>query len=258
MNVIDSSPIQVVSLTSALKRRESFAAFASASETRWSFFDASTEIGPSLRYDENVARRVHGRALSAGEIGAYSSHVAVWRSLLASNERQMIVFEDDVVADWPLIARLAEIDFGAMGIDYLRLFTKIPARFRKLRCPFIDRYHHLIRFTGFALGTQAYLLTRDGASRLLAHAAQISCPVDAFMDKYWQHGVPNVGLYPFPVFERFEPSTIGETRFERPAIDLGDRLRLFSHRLQERLAMVQNALGLDPDGLERALLRRLP
>lgn len=258
MNVIDSSPIQVVSLTSALERRESFAAFAAASRTSWSFFDASTAIGPSLYYDANLARRVHGRTLTAGEIGAYSSHVAVWRSLLDSNKRQVIVFEDDVVADWPLIARLTTVDFNAIGIDYLRLFTKIPARFRKLRCPFIDRYHHLIRFTGFALGTQAYLLTRAGARRLLAHAAQITCPVDAFMDKYWQHRVPNVGLYPFPVFERFDASSIGETRFERQAIDVTDRLRLFSHRLQERLAMVQNALGLDPDGLERALLRRLP
>jgi glycosyl transferase family 25 len=258
MNVIDSSPVQVVSLLSARERRESFAAFAAGSSIPWSFLDASAELGPRLRYDANIARRVHGRTLSAGEIGAYSSHVAIWRSLLESNQRQVIVFEDDVVADWPLIARLATIDFSEMGIDYLRLFTKIPARFRKLRSPFFDQYHHLIRFTGFALGTQAYLLTRDGARRLLSHAAQIECPVDAFMDKYWQHGVPNIALYPFPVFERFDASTIGESRFERQPIRVADRLPLIARRLQERLAMVQNAMGFDPGGLERALLRRLP
>jgi glycosyl transferase family 25 len=258
MDAVDTTPVAVVSLSAAHERRAMFTKLAADSRLPWSFFDARTAIAPPLRYDESAARRVHGRTLTDGEIGAYTSHVAVWQRLVESTQRQIIVFEDDVVVDWPLIARLASLDFSAMGIDYLRLFTKIPARFRKLRCPFIDRYHHLIRLTSFALGTQAYLITRDGAQRLLKHAMQVECPVDAYMDKYWKHGVPNIALYPFPVFERFDASTIGEARFEKQAIPMRDRVALFSHRLTERLAMVQNALGFDPGGMERALLRRLP
>ena len=140
----------------------------------------------------------------------------------------------------------------------MRLFAKIPARFRKLRVPFIDRYHHLIRITSYALGTQAYLITRDGAERFLRGATQVEAPIDVYMDKYWRHGVPNLALYPFPVFERFESSTIGETRFDKQPIPLADRLPLFARRLQDRFAMVRNSLGLDPGGLERAVLRRLP
>ena len=190
--------VAVVSLPSAHARRAQFAKFAADTPVPWTFFDARTAIAQPLRYHASIARRVHGRELSDGELGAYASHHAVWRQLVDSNQQQIIVLEDDVVADWPFIAQLATLDLSAMGIDYLRLFTKIPPRFRKLRRPFLDRYHHLIRITGFALGTQAYLLTRQGAQRLLKHAEQIESPVDAYMDKYWRHGVPNLALYPFP------------------------------------------------------------
>ena len=255
----DTKPaIAVVSLPSAEVRRALFAKFAADATLPWEFFDARTAIAPPLRYEPAVARRVHGRTLTDGELGAYASHHAVWQQLADSNAPQMIVLEDDVVADWALLSQLATLDFSAMGVDYLRLFTKIPPRFRKLRCPFLDRYHHLIRITSFALGTQAYLFTREGAQRLLKHAAQIESPVDAYMDKYWRHGVPNLALYPFPVFERFDASSIGETRFEKQPIPLPDRVALFSRRLQERFAMVRNALGLDPNGIERQLLRKLP
>jgi glycosyl transferase family 25 len=258
MPQVQKSPIAVISLRSAGARRVHFSKSAADTALAWSFFDAHTAIAAPLEYDAAGARRVHGRGLTPGELGVYASHAAVWRQLLDSNERQMMVFEDDVVADWPLIERLASYDFSAIGVDYLRLFTKIPPRFRKMKSPFLDRYHHLIRITGFALGTQAYMITRSGAERLVKHASRIECPVDAYMDKYWTHGVPNLALYPFPVFERFDASSIGEARFEKQPMPVADRVALFRRRLQERVAMVRNAMGFDPDGIERELLRKLP
>jgi glycosyl transferase family 25 len=258
MPQVEQSAVAIISLSSAHERRAHFTKFAGDAELPWSFFDARTATEPPLVYDAAAARRVHGRGLTPGELGVYASHFAVWQRLLDSDERQMMVFEDDVVADWPLIARLASYDFSAIGIDYLRLFTKIPPRFRKLKSPFLDRYHHLIRITGFALGTQAYMITRSGAERLVKHASKIECPVDVYMDKYWTHGVPNLALYPFPVFERFDASSIGEARFERQPMPAADRFALFRRRLQERFAMVRNAIGLDPDGIEHDLLRKLP
>lgn len=258
MDAAGTTAITVISLAGAHERRAAFAKFAAECGRQWAFFDAHTAIAPPLQYAPRAARRVHGRPLTEGEIGTYASHVVVWQRLLQSNLQQMIVFEDDVVVDWPLISRLAAVDFSAIGVEYLRLFTKIPARFRKLRSPFFDRYHHLIRITRFALGTQAYVITREGARRLLEHATQIECPIDAYMDKYWQHGVPNLALYPFPVFERGEASTIGERRFEKQRVPAGDRIPLFFHRLGERVAMLASALGFDPGGIEAALRKKLP
>jgi glycosyl transferase family 25 len=248
----------VISRQADRSRRARFEAVAADAPVPWTFFDARTAIAAPLQYDDRRARRTHGRTLTSGEIGAYASHYAVWGRLLESNQQQMIVLEDDVVVDWPFIAHLAALDFSAMGIPYIRLFTKIPARFRKLRSSFIDRYHYLIRFTSYALGAQAYIITRAGAEHFMRRATQVDCPVDTYMDKHWRHGVPNLALYPFPVFERFDASTIGETRFEKQPIPAADRLPLFVRRLRDRFAMVQNALGVDPSGFERALLRRLP
>lgn len=250
--------VTVVSLPGARERRARFAAAAVDAGVPWTFFDARTAIAAPLHYDERRARRTHGRTFSAGELGAYASHYAVWEQFLASNLRQTIVFEDDVVVDWALVARLADLDFSAMGLWYMRLFAKIPPRFRKLRTPFIDRYHHLIRITSYALGTQAYVLTREGAERFMCGAKEVESPIDVYMDKYWRHGVPNLALYPFPVFERFDISTIGETRFEKQRIPIADRFALFTRRLQDRAAMVRHRLGLDPGGMERAVLNRLP
>jgi glycosyl transferase family 25 len=250
--------VTVISLPRAGERRAHFAAAAANAGLPWEFFDARTGIAAPLQYDERGARRTHGRVLTAGELGAYASHYAVWERLIASKLPQMIVLEDDVVVDWTLIARLASMDFAGMGISYMRLFAKIPPRFRKLRCPFIDRYHHLIRITSYALGTQAYLITREGAERFMSGAQRVESPIDAYMDKYWRHDVPNLALYPFPVFERFDSSSIGEARFERRPIPIADQLALISRRMQDRFAMVKHASGLAPGRLERALLRRLP
>ena len=41
-------------------------------------------------------------------------------------------------------------------------------------------------------------------------------------------------------------------------LPVADRFALFTRRLHERIAMVRNAIGLDPDGIERELLRKLP
>jgi glycosyl transferase family 25 len=253
----EMTAVTVVSLPGARDRRARFAAAASDAPLAWTFFDARTSIAAPLQYDERRARRTHGRTLTPGEIGAYASHYAVWEQFLASKLPQTIVFEDDVVVDWALVAQLAALDFSAMGLWYMRLFAKIPPRFRKLRIPLVDRYHHLIRITSYALGTQAYVLTREGAERFMGGAKAIESPIDVYMDKYWRHGVPNVALYPFPVFERFEPSTIGETRFEKQRVPVADRFALITRRLQDRVAMVRHGMGLDPGGMERALLNRL-
>ncbi len=148
---------------------------------RWEFFDAHTQLAPLLRHVVGATRSTHGRTLRGGELGCYSSHWSLWRWLVESDCEQMIVLEDDVQVDWRFIDFISGINFADMNINYLRLFAKIPARWRYVATPFLDRYHHLIRFTGYALGTQAYLLTKAGAAQLLATA----WPNDPLSDRYF-------------------------------------------------------------------------
>lgn len=225
MSAAAQTKIWVVSLANAQQRRERFAAAAGADAPAYEFFDAHTALSPDLRHVSGASHATHGRTLRGGELGCYSSHYALWQWLLASDLEQMIVLEDDVRVDWDFIAFLMRNDFSALGIHYLRLFAKIPPRWRYVASPFLDRYHHLIRCTGYALGTQAYLLTRNAAAKLVQHGREVRYPIDVFMDRYWQHGVQNLAIYPFPVIEQFQPSSIGAARFEREPIPFAASLQ---------------------------------
>ncbi|MDB6063260.1 MAG: hypothetical protein JWM78_3363 [Verrucomicrobiaceae bacterium] len=231
--------IWVVSLANAAQRREQFARAVPGDAAAWEFFDAHTQLAPSLLHDSGATRATHGRTLRGGELGCYSSHYALWQWLVDSDYEQMVVLEDDVYVDWPFLNFLIGHDFSKLNIAYLRLFAKIPSRWRYVASPFLDRYRHLIRYTGYALGTQAYVLTKEGAARLLQHGKQVRYPIDVFMDRYWDHGVPNLAIYPFPVLENFQPSSIGQSRFEQEAIPLAIRMQFKFAKIFAKLRMWQ-------------------
>jgi len=238
--------IWVISLSTATERRAQFQQTVAASAIDWSFFDAHTALQGDLRYSAPNSIVHHGRTLRNGELGAYSSHYALWQWLLTSDCEQIVVFEDDVQVDWEYLQFLTRHDFTAMGIPYLRMYTKIPARWRYVQSPFLDRYHHLIRFTSYALGTQGYLLTKAGARSFVQHGQDIRYPVDAFMDQYWEHKVANLGIYPFPIYERSIASTIGEQRFIGESLSAPQRRQFKMRRLQDKLRMWAAYFGPEP------------
>ena len=225
--------VAVISMTDATERRARFAERAREADLAWEFFPAMTSLHPALRYSEEEAIVSKGRPLRAGELGCYSSHYAVWQQVQAGTDDQWIVLEDDVIADWAFLHKLARIDFAAVGIDYLRLYYKWPSRYRVLQTNFIEHARSLVRLSGTAYGTQAYLITRAGAARLLDHCRIVKRPIDDEMDRSWAHGLPNLALFPFPVIEESSQTTIGNARFE--GFDVPEHLklrRLFSRKLE--------------------------
>lgn len=235
--------VWIVSLADADARRAQIGQSLRDVDLDWEFFDAHRALQAGLHYRASDSHSTHGRTLRAAELGCYSSHYSTWQWLHDSDYDQILVFEDDVSVDWDFIAQLAALDFAAMNITYLRLFAKIPPRWRYVASPFLDRYHHLIRCTGYALGTQAYLLTRRGAAALLRCGQRVRYPVDAFLDRYWEHGVPNLALFPFPAFERSQPSMIGEARFAAERTPVAAQLQFRLQRLAVKLRMAYEYIG---------------
>ena len=201
--------VRVIALSQAVERRAQFCAAAKDAAVEWDFFTAYTEASLPLRYDTRLAVQQFGRPLSSGEIGCYTSHYKAWQSLVDSDDDQIIVFEDDVLVDWPIINRVAECDFSKLNIDILRLFATHTFPFDIAIRRFISPHSHLLRNKGLLLGMQGYLLTRRGAEALLSTGNIIAAPVDWVMSRYWEYNVPNYCLFPFPIIERYTPSTIG-------------------------------------------------
>jgi glycosyl transferase family 25 len=220
--------VRVISLDSAKSRRTRFAAHASEARLPWEFFDAQRTCGEELVYDEEGCIARKGRSLSSAELGCYTSHYRVWADFIKSGDSQLVVLEDDVTVDWEYLEKLSKVDLHADGIDYLRMYSLAMPPSRKLG-EYQGRY--LYELLGMSLGAQAYVLTRDGARRLLEHCRLIRSPIDDMMDRSWWGAPPSLALFPYPVMDVHSDSSIGTARDTGPKWTMARRLRRYAFRV---------------------------
>lgn len=199
--------IVVISLASATKRRQQIDAMFAGWGRSWSYFDAHTSLQQSgLTYDPDRIMRSYGRTLTVPQIAVTSSHIAVLSDFIARNAAEhILVLEDDVIFD--IAFPLDELrDFCvAHAIDYIRLFGKHYAEAVRLGF-FYDR--SILRYTTSTTGTQAYIMSRNGAKQFIESFPTIDTTVDLAMDAFWQTGLPIYSIFPYPVIERYAPTSI--------------------------------------------------
>jgi glycosyl transferase family 25 len=199
--------IVVISLPRATDRRRNIEAMFQGTGLTWTYFDAHTSLScRGLRYDLGEAKRLFGRTLSNPEIAVCSSHVAVLNEFLErGSANYILVLEDDCIfdTDFPLD------DFSAFcagnGIDYVRLFGKHYAKAVRLGF-FFDR--SVVRYTTSPAGAQAYLMSKAGARKFLDSYRSIDATVDLAMDKFWITQLPIYSIFPYPIIERYSPTSI--------------------------------------------------
>ncbi len=237
------TPIKVLSLRDAGDRRDIFTGQARDAPS-WTFFDAWEKLSDDLVYDEAGANLRIGRSLSSGELGCYASHFMIWKDLLSSEFEQYMVLEDDVIADWDLITELVNLDFRKSGIDYLRLYHIAPCASLVRRRNFLHRNRFLIELLGVGWGTQGYVITRGAAQRFIDTSRTVVRPIDDHMDRFWEHGIPNLCIFPFPILERAIPSTVGASRGSPVYNSPVGRLFQLHDKLARRLA-VRSRKSLD-------------
>ncbi len=226
--------VRVISLPTAVQRRQQFVAGAQGVALEWAFFDALTEPRAPLVHEPRAALVRAGRALRPGELGCYASHYAVWQEFLSTDAKQLLVLEDDVLVDWEAVQRLAAQDFASLGIHVLKLFATFPIRAQTVRHKFYSDHSHLVRVRGYCYGTQAYVLTRTAAQSLLDCCAVVDMPIDWAMSRYWSYGHTNYAVVPYPVIERLVPSFIGHPPAQRESHPFAARVQRLLWRLRDR------------------------
>jgi glycosyl transferase, family 25 len=234
--------IVVISLPEAGDRRARFAARAAGTSLPWRWFDARRALGPELEHDPEEAIVAKGRPLYPGELGCYASHYAAWTEFLESDADQLLVLEDDTIVDWGFLTKAAVVDLEAAGIVYLRLYAKRPCAFRTLLQNAIERQRSVIEFLDRPLGTQGYLLTRAGARRLLPHCRRVRRPIDDELDRSWDHGIPTLCVFPFPVIEESTASGIEAARWDRFEMPARLKVRRYRMRLTDRVLKLRRAV----------------
>lgn len=226
--------VVVISMTDAAERRRRFQDRARDAQVPWSFFSAHTGLHSALSYDEDDAIVAKGRPMRNAELGVYSSHYAVWMDLLSDSVDQYIVLEDDVMVDWNFLGKLADVDLTATGINYLRLYYKLPVRTALVQENFIERARSLVEVDGTSFGAQGYVITKRGAAIFLDHCRTVTRPIDDEMERTWAHGQRNLAVFPFPIIEEAVVSTIGGSRFEPFVVPRNLKLRRYVERRLER------------------------
>ena len=198
--------IVVISLLTAADRRRRIAAMLEGSGLNWTYFNAHTSLGhPGLRYDPDHVKKKFGRALSTPEIAICSSHIAVLDEFIKrDSSKYILVFEDDVIFDVGFPIEKFTKFCAEKGFGYVRLFGKQYAKAVQLGY-FFDR--HIVRFETSPTGAQAYLMSKSGAGLFLESFRSIDQPVDLAMDAFWRSRLPIYSIFPFPVIERYSPSS---------------------------------------------------
>jgi GR25 family glycosyltransferase involved in LPS biosynthesis len=124
-------------------------------------------------------RRSHTDLVTLGMAGLYVSHVEVWKKVVASGAELALVLEDDAEITPDTLPRMNDVlrqlpppgEWDVWIVGCLTVDAHRPA-------PGLDPAIHEVQEY---YGTQAYVISRRGAQRLLAQAYPMAVQIDAFM-----------------------------------------------------------------------------
>lgn len=244
-----SLEIAIINLERAEERRRFMTEQFAGLDHPWRFFKAHTSlVNPALRYDPQKILRTYGREMTPAQLALCSSHYSVIAEFAETGESDYIlVFEDDVIFDtaFPLgsITTLCRDD----SIHYMRLFGMYYAPAKQLEF-FYDRA--IVRYRSSPAGAQAYILSKEGAARVAETCRDIETAWDLSLDEFWKTGLPIISVFPFPVIERFSPTSVPMN--ELGSLATGDRLAWLKHRAKNKLLKMRTNFklsGSDKAGL---------
>ena len=203
-------PIFVISLARETERRAAMQR--ELAEFEFEFVDAvdgnrlATDSYRS-RLQTEWWRRMRGRELSRGEIGAFLSHYAVWERLVQANTPYAIVLEDDARLEDGFAPVVEEIMKAEAEWEFVYLAPK--KRYRMDRVlPLLGGSRSLVRFRRRAGGAVGYLIRREAAEVLLHYCWRIRAPIDWLTAEWWQNGLRYYAVDPRIVSHAGLPSTI--------------------------------------------------
>jgi glycosyl transferase family 25 len=212
--------IFVISLSDATERRCYVLEQFRRAGLSFSFFDAIRGDGICLHdhfdgIDRTTYRLNTYRDPLPSEVGCFASHRALWR-LSAESREPLLILEDDceLYAEFESAAPLALSLANELG--YVRLESvqrsvrpRLSARPRRISAIRSSDVHYL---SDVPLCLVAYAIGPDAAARLVDASRTLSSPVDKFVQRTWEHGVPVFAMTPPPVGSSHcaRRSTIGD------------------------------------------------
>lgn len=160
----------------------------------WKLLDTKQQ---QALYDEALNAQQYYKPLVDGEKGCYASHIAAWRRLLNSDAPAMVVLEDDVRLD----DAFAQVIDAITAMPHAWDMVKLMGREHEKVCSAValTPTHQLIQYRRVPSFTAGYVISRNGAEKLLKSRIPFGRPIDIDLRFWWENDMQILGVQPPPV-----------------------------------------------------------
>ena len=237
-------PILVISLAASAERRRKISRRLDELGLAFDFLDAVDGRALSeeelSRFQDPLRRYHEPHLLRATSVGCTLSHAKAWRKLLNSDDKMMLILEDDAIPSsmiCDILPQIAALD-GRFDIISFVLMKRLRGAFAPVKDLTPDR--NLVFCRDQNLCAAAYALTRRCAEQLLDKQFPAIHEVDIFMNRWWEHDLSMLNVIP-PVVEHDSatPSTIGYDDPVQLFSDSGLRERLWRQINRQRDSFIK-------------------
>ena len=217
----------------------------------------------AVRQATKLNRYFYRTGMSWNEVGCFLSHRTLWQELANDEAHDFYVILEDDVTLHPDLARIVGSlieagNFALVRLNIQQLQATRGAKVANLEnnfglyvdfgfCPtFMHSLSALLRtrkiFYRWFFAAAGYVISKQGAKQLLAqNGDKIRRPIDEQMQRFWQHGLPPLVVFPLPVWvggehpsgiARKDPATLVHPRFSvaDPRHEVGRVLRFAIRR----------------------------
>lgn len=136
--------------------------------------------------NQAVAKKKIGRELLLGEIGCALSHKKIYRKIADENIPYAIIFEDDAILEKDFSIVVKKIMAAPLSWELI-LLGHYKDNLKGLKSPISLWYKHRItskfllgRLVDFGFGAHGYLITLEGAKKLLRELEEVYMPLDHY------------------------------------------------------------------------------
>ena len=211
----------IISLPEARERQTSMQEVMDALGLEFEFFNAVDGRDfdvPNHPAHATIKRRLFfGRDLKGGEMGVLLSNRAIYQKIVDEDIEIALVLEDDARFNKDLPDVLDEIEHGPQDFDLIRFLSsdKVMSSKQYTKRTVINKYN-LNRLMTTPGGAFAYVITQEGARKLLRKMERNYMPIDTLMGHCWRTGVDGYIIKPGLSFVELDvPQYIGEDRFNK-------------------------------------------
>jgi glycosyl transferase family 25 len=177
-----------------------------------------TDLTPQAQdelYSDSLNEKQFHVSLVAGEKGCYASHHKAWAGMVENGLPAMVVLEDDVRLTPELTKVIAAVETLEIPWDMIKLIGRDKEKIRARR-PLVEGVD-LIDYKRVPSLTAGYIISREGALKLMRKRKPFGRPIDVDLRFWWECDLRIMGVSPACLIldDTSFTSTIGQKNRQR-------------------------------------------